>query len=128
MTFGSVPSSSWSRVSLAVRVGRTAGWATAGTPSPVDQELSAVRPRFAVVLYGSNDIGWGGQDAYPIDDQAETFERAMRALTDKLLARGVVPLLTTMPPDRDYFQYTPVFSAVVRGIAQGRQVPLIEAE
>ena len=63
---------------------------------------------------------------YPLADRAQVFERNMRTLTDRLLAQGVVPLLTTMPPDGDFFRNVPVFSGVVRGIAQGRQVPLID--
>ena len=117
---------SWSRISLATRVGMTASWPMSGNPTPVDQELNAINPRFAVVLYGSNDIGWGGEDAYPVADQAERYEKNMRRLTDHLISRGVVPLLNTMPPDGDFLWMTPVFAATVRAIAQGRQVPLID--
>lgn len=117
---------SWTRASLATMPGMTAHWATSGNPSPLSQELTAAHPRYAVVMYGSNDIGWGGGAPYPLADRAETFEWNMRQLTDQLLAQGVVPLLTTMPPDGDFFNYVPAFTAVVRGIAQGRQVPLID--
>ena len=53
---------------------------------------------------------------------------SLRALIDSLLARGVVPLLSTMPPrtDADYLRYVPVFAGVARAIAQGRQIPLID--
>ncbi len=115
---------SWTRSSLAARISMTAGWAIGGSPSPLEQELAAATPRYAVVMYGSNDIGGG--DPYPLADRAERFEKNMRILTDQLTARGVIPLLTTMPPDGDFFRYVPVFSGVVRGIAQGRQVPLID--
>lgn len=118
--------SCWSRISLATRVGVTASWPMTGTPSPVDRELAAINPRFAVVLYGSNDIGWGGIEAYPVADQVERYEKHMRKLTDHLISTGVVPLLTTMPPDGDYFNYVPAFAGVVRAIAQGRQVPMID--
>ncbi len=116
----------WSRISLATRVGVTASWPMASTPSPIDQELAAINPRFAVVLYGSNDIGWGGMEAYPVADQVERYEKHMRRLTDHLISRGVVPILNTMPPDGDYFNYVPAFAGVVRAIAQGRQVPMID--
>ena len=119
---------SWTRPSLATRVGAAAGWAVTGAPSPLEQELAAATPRYAVVMYGSNDIAYYGGGAYPLADQAETYEANLRAITDELLARGVIPLLTTMPPrtDGDRLRYVPVFSAVVRAIAQGRQVPLID--
>lgn len=117
---------SWSRIGHATRIGMTASWPMSGNPSPINQELAAINPRYAVVLYGSNDIGWGGEDEYPVADQAERYERNMRRLTDHLIDRGVVPILNTMPPDGDFFWMTPVFSAVLRAIAQGRQVPLID--
>ena len=122
----STTTTSWSRISLATRVGRTASWPMSGSPAPIDQELAAINPRYALVLYGSNDIGWGGAAAYPVADQAERYEKHMRRLTDHLISRGVVPILNTMPPDGDYFWVTPVFSAVIRAIAQGRQVPMID--
>jgi hypothetical protein len=104
----------------------TASWPMTGTPAPIDQELAAINPRYAIVLYGSNDIGWGGQLAYPVADQAERYEKNMRTLIDHLIDRGVVPIVNTMPPDGDFFWMTPVFSAVTRAIAQGRQVPMID--
>ncbi len=115
---------SWTRVSLATRISMTAGWALAGSPSPLDRELAAAQPRYAIVMYGSNDIAWSLP--YPLADRAQVYERNMRNITDRLLARGVIPLLTTMPPDRDFFQYVPVYTGIVRAIAQGRQIPLID--
>ena len=115
---------SWTRVSLSTRVSMTASWAINGMPAPVDQELAAANPRYAVVMYGSNDIAWS--EPYPLADRAQVYERNMRNLTDRLLAQGVVPLLTSMPPDRDFFRYVPVYTGVLRAIAQGRQVPLID--
>jgi hypothetical protein len=118
------PDNSWTRVSLATAVSMTAGWAITGNPSPLDQELTAADPRYAVVMYGSNDIGYVG--ALSLVDATERYERNMRTLTDRLLARGVIPLLTTMPPDAAAIRYVPGYSGVVRAIAQGRQVPLID--
>lgn len=115
---------SWTRVSLATRVSMTASWAINGMPSPLERELAAANPRYAVVMYGSNDIAWSLP--YPLADRAQVYERNMRTLTDRLLAQGVIPLLTTMPPDAEFFRYVPVFTGVVRAIAQGRQIPLID--
>jgi hypothetical protein len=118
---------SWSRPSLATRVGAFANWATAGNPSPMDREIAALNPRYAVVMFGSNDIGaWSLP--YPLADQLEQYEGHMRAIATELLAQGVVPLFTTMPPDNDprWLRFTPAYAGVVRAIAQGRQVPLID--
>lgn len=115
---------SWTRPSRATQVGRTAGWAIRGMPSPLELELNEARPRYAIVMFGSNDIGSVTEDG--LAAAAEVYERAMRSITDQLLAKGVIPMLTTMPVDRDFIRFTPVYSGVVRAIAQGRQIPLID--
>lgn len=117
---------SWSRASLSARSGQTANWAVTGSPSPIDQESAATNPRFAVVMFGSNDVGWYNPPPYPVADQAEDYETSMRAVADALIAKGIIPLLTTMPPRQGYESYVPVYSGVVRAIAQGRQIPLID--
>ncbi|MDP3153454.1 MAG: GDSL-type esterase/lipase family protein [Archangium sp.] len=116
---------SWTRPSLATRVSMTARWPITGTPTPLEQELAAANPRYAVVMYGSNDIGYVGAP-YTLAEGAEYFENNMRTITDRLIAAGVIPLLTTMPPDAAAFRLVPVYAGVVRGIAQGRQIPLID--
>jgi hypothetical protein len=113
---------SFTRASLAARVGEAAGWAMDGSPSPLESELAATRAQYAVVMYGSNDIGGYGELA----DRVETYEAAMRAITDWLIGRGVIPILTTMPPRPAYAADVPSFAGVVRAIAQGRQIPLID--
>lgn len=73
-----------------------------------------------------NDVGWYNPPPYPVADQAEDYEASMRAVADALIAKGIIPLLTTMPPRQGYESYVPVYSGVVRAIAQGRQIPLID--
>lgn len=116
---------SWTRPSLATRISMTARWAINGTPSPLEQEITAANPRYAIVMYGSNDIGFVGAP-YTLAEGAEYFENNMRTITDRLIAAGVIPLLTTMPPDAAAQRFVPVYAGVVRGIAQGRQIPLID--
>lgn len=116
---------SWTRPSLATRVSMTARWAINGSPSPLEQELAAANPRYAIVMFGSNDIGYVGAP-YTLAEGAEYFENNMRTITDRLIAAGVIPLLTTMPPDAAALRFVPVYSGVVRAIAQGRQIPLID--
>lgn len=117
---------SFARESLSTRVGQDARWALSGSPSPMESEYAAAQPQVAVVMFGSNDIGWYGGGAYPVADQAEGYEAAMRGIADWLIARGVIPVLTTMPPRVGYEPYVPVYTGVVRAIAQGRQVPLVD--
>lgn len=118
------PGPSFTRVSQAATVGWSAGASIAGTPSPLENEVSALSPRYALVMFGTNDIGNGTGDAF-------TFARNMFSITDQLIAKGVIPLLTTLPPRDDVAiadARVPEFDAVVRGIAQARQVPLMDLD
>lgn len=119
---GSTP---FDRESRAAEEGMSASWATSGTPSPVEQELEALSPSLAVVQYGSNDM-----------EQGTTYRSAiwgfgsnMLDLVDAILAAGVVPVLLTIPPREDVsdaWTWVPSYNAVIRGIAESLQVPLID--
>jgi hypothetical protein len=119
------------RASLAAKVGARASFALDG---PLSAELDAVHPRYAVVMFGSNDVQfapYGGLADYAED---------MLAITDAILAENAIPILTSPPPrplrssDVAAFgpdgadPWVPRYSAVVRGIAQGRQVPFVDLE
>ena len=113
--------SSYNRSSLAA----TGGWKTndelAGTPCPLEQEETVIRPRYAVVLLGTNDNRYGRS---PID-----YGRDLWTIVDHLIADGTVPILSTIPPvngDTSTDGRVPLFNAIVRAIAQGRQVPLVD--
>ena len=111
---------SYDRQSLCAVVGWPAHNAVAGSPSPLEQEVAAVAPRFAVVMYGTNDIGW---------NNIWQYAGAMLEITDTLVASGVIPLLTLIPPRDDSASAdleVPRYNAVVRGIGQARQVPVID--
>ncbi len=118
------PGPSYLRVSQAATVGWSAGAALAGTPSPLDNEVNALSPRYALVMFGTNDIGDSTGDVF-------TYARNMFSITDQLIARGIIPLLTTLPPRDDLAladARVPEFDAVVHGIAQARQIPLMDLE
>lgn len=121
----------FARQSSAAKVGAAASWVLGG---PLTTELAASRPRYAIVMYGSNDIQLapsGGLAAYA---------KNMKALTDTLLKAGVIPILTSPPPrplrSEDVAAFgsagadvwAPRFATVVRGIAQGRQIPFVDLQ
>jgi len=113
-------SSPFERESLAAEVGWHAGRALDGDPSPLAQELDATSPRWALVMYGTNDLNIVSQEDY-----AEN----VLDLSDALLDRGVVPILSSIPPrgdDPTRDADVPVFNAIVRAIAQARQVPFVD--
>lgn len=108
------------RVSLAAGVGWSASRVRMGDPSPLDQELSALRPRFASLMYGTNDVGFVDVDA---------FGRNMTSIVDAMLAEGTLPILSSIPPrDDDAMadRRVPIFNGIVRALATSRGVPFVD--
>lgn len=117
---------SFDRPSAATEVGRSAGWAISGDPSPLVVEIDATLPRVAFVHFGTNDMELGTTPLTALPG----FYQAMSELLDTLEMRGVVPVLVGLTrrgddPDADRFVAT--YNAVLRGLAQQRQVPWLDA-
>lgn len=113
---------SFDRPSVAAMAGFGTDELLAGMPSPVAAEVEAIKPRFAHVLAGTHDL----EKTQPA--QLWLFADQLLDLVDGLIAGGVVPILSTLPqrtdlPDKDL--YVPRYNAVVRAVAQGRQIPLL---
>ncbi len=111
----------YARSSVAATGGWTTADALAGSPSPLDSELAAIQPRYGVVLFGTNDVRTGRT--------VDAFGADLWTLVDDAIAGGTIPILTTMPAmhgDPDSNARIPLFNRVVRAIAQGRSVPLID--
>lgn len=112
--------SPWDRVSSAATVGWSAFAPMQGSPRPVDVEVEALAPAFAVVMFGTNDIQLRNITRYADD---------MLALTDALLARGVIPLISSVPPrddDASADVEVPRYALVARMVAEARQVPFMD--
>jgi hypothetical protein len=110
----------FNRVSLAATVGWSAGAALAGAQPPLEAEVSAISPRFATVMFGTNDVG--AQDPY-------AFGRNLFTIADRLLARGVVPVFSAVPRRDDSATadaWVPRYNLVTRGVAQARRVPFVD--
>ncbi|MBA3465508.1 MAG: SGNH/GDSL hydrolase family protein [Deltaproteobacteria bacterium] len=108
------------RVSIATKIGWSAFQVLAGTPSPLAQEVAAIRPTFATVLFGTNDIGYNRIDRYG---------QNLAAIADTLLASGVIPIFSTLPPrddDAAADRQVPRYNAIARGVAQTRGIPLVD--
>ncbi len=114
----------FARWSKAAEVGRTADWALRGKPSPLEAELAALHPRFAVVEFGTNDMVMG------VTPRSALFRFADRLATllDRLIAAGVVPVLTGVGPRAHapaVSAWVPTYDAVMRALAEARQVPYV---
>jgi len=120
--------SPYGRDSLSVQVGQNAEWAASGSPTPIEREIDAIHPGVAVVMFGSNDIGCYGcglTDA----EMASIYFGHVRKIVDLLLAKGVVPVVSSMPPRSDdpaNLRRLPLFANAARAIAQGREVPFVD--
>jgi lysophospholipase L1-like esterase len=117
---------SFGRSSHATKGGRNAKWAIAGSPSPLEQEYTAISPRYAVVMFGTNDIGYYGDDVL---NNFRIFSDAMRDLLDELTEHGVLAMLMTIPPRTKKFslgRWTRTANLFLRGLAQDRQLPFVD--
>jgi len=111
---------SFNRTTLAAKVGWSSGDLLTGSPNPIDDELVAITPAFAVVMLGTNDTYVQG---------IEPFGNNMLKIVDLLISKGVVPLLTTIPQRSDTItaeNMVPEMNALVRAVAQARQVPMLD--
>lgn len=120
---GSTP---FDRTSAATEVGRTAAWAIADDPSPLGIEIEALSPRLAFVHFGTNDMELGVTPLTALPG----FYEAMSGLLDVLEGRGIVPIvvgLTRRGDDPDADRFIATYNAVLRGMAQARQVPFVDA-
>jgi len=96
------------------------GRAVWGRPSPAVREVRDLDSRFAVVMYGTNDIELGRPHRY-----AQLMLQLIHALT----VRGVIPVLSTIMPrddDPEADRMVGLYNTVVRGIAQSEQVPMVD--
>ncbi len=110
----------YSRDSLTAQIGWSAWQVLSGEPSPLAKELKAIRPRIALVQFGTNDIEIGA--IFHFADQ-------LWNIVDYLAERGVVPVLFTIPPRKDKLKagvWVSRYNAAIRGIAQARSVPLVD--
>lgn len=103
-------------------VGWHAGRALEGDPSALEREVEAIRPGFAVVMYGTNDINIVN---------VETYAQNLLNLADALLDRGIIPIFSTVMPrgdDAEADTRVDDYNLVVRAVAQARQVPMVDLE
>ncbi|MBA2543113.1 MAG: SGNH/GDSL hydrolase family protein, partial [Deltaproteobacteria bacterium] len=111
----------FSRDSLAARGGTTAADALAGDPCTLESELAEVDPRIAVVMFGTNEVRFG----WTLDAAGTK----LWALIDQTITRGTIPILSTIPGTVGFAEgdaQIPSFNRIVRAIAQGRHLPLVD--
>ncbi len=113
--------SPYTRTSFAAVSGSTARDALSGSPSPFVREVTAISPRYAAIMFGTNNVRFG--------ETLDEFGADLWNLVDQAISRGVIPILTTIPPingSPGLDARIPTFNRVIRAIAQGRRVLLID--
>ena len=103
----------------------TAGWSTddalaGGDDAPLLRELRAIRPAWAIVMYGTNDLDRG-----PV----ALFRANLTRIVDLIEAAGTVPALSTIPDrydgdDREALVLQ--LNDAIRALAASRSVPLLD--
>lgn len=93
--------------------GKTADWAL----QHLDQWIETLRPQLAVVMLGTNDIRY---------ETAAQHAKNLRQLVERSLDRGVVVILTTIPPMDGHDDKVADAVAAQRQIAADLKVPLID--
>jgi hypothetical protein len=115
---------SFNRPSEAARPGwRTNAALTIGAAgcvelTPVECEITSIKPSFAIVMFGSNHIGL----------PEETFTAEMAEIIDTLIDAGVVPILSTIPVagwQGEGEPFTPRLNQIIFDLAREKAIPLI---
>ena len=116
--------SPFSRKSLAAKPGGTAQWVLEGNPSPLEQEIEALQPRFALVHYGTNDMHQKGT----YESAAQAFNRDMSRLLVTLQDKGIFPIITSITPREDHPKangWIPFYNHSLRALAQFHALPYL---
>ena len=110
------------RDTLAAISGKTASWAIDG---PLQDEIAAIQPRFALVHYGTNDMNMG----LTYHSALHPFYENLDALVQISLDEGTIPVLFGISPrlDSDAANlWVSTYNATIRGLAQRWQVPFVD--
>jgi uncharacterized protein YraI len=88
--------------------------------SPLECEYRLTRPSIALIMVGTNDVGFFGKGAY---------KNNVSRIVAMSVSKGIIPVLTTIPPriDRpELFERVLEFNQILRDLSQQYGVPLID--
>lgn len=99
--------------------------ASDGESSALQREFEALMPHFALVHYGTNEMGSGAHAEGGLPE----FYESMEALLLELESYGVISLLVGIMHRGDSEaaeHWVPTYNAVIRGLAQSHSLPFID--
>jgi hypothetical protein len=83
--------------------------------SPLECEYRLNRPAFALIMFGTNDVGFMAQDS---------FYGSMERIVQISLEQNIIPILSTIPPRRDFENQSEAFNGVIERITERYNIPL----
>ena len=87
---------------------------------PLADILDTYKPQAVVLMLGTNDASAGR----PVD----AYRRDMERMLDAMLSRGIVPIVSTIPPHVHRPELAASYNRELRAIAKARSLPLIDFE
>jgi hypothetical protein len=88
-----------------------------GGYSPLDCEYRNLRPSVALIMYGTNDVGYRSETDYYED---------LSAIVRITIDRGIVPILSTIPNRPDEGERVVRFNEIVRQLAEENRLPVMD--
>lgn len=85
--------------------------------SPLACEYRIIQPSVAFILLGTNDVGYRTEEEYTRD---------MGEIVKLSMEMGVIPVLTTIPPQPRVADRVVAFNRIIRDLASANDLPLID--
>jgi hypothetical protein len=85
--------------------------------SPLECEYSWLRPSVAIIMYGTNDVGYRTEESYYSD---------LSSIVRISIERGIIPILSTIPNRPDQAQRVIRFNEIVHQVANENTIPVME--
>lgn len=85
--------------------------------SPLVCEYRIIQPTIAFIMFGTNDTGYRTDDEYRHD---------MQTIIDRSMERGIIPVLSTIPPLPRRMDRVSAFNTILRDMAAANDLPIID--
>jgi hypothetical protein len=84
---------------------------------PLNCEYNSLRPSVALIMFGTNDVGYRTEEDYYAD---------LSAIVAISIEQGIIPVLSTIPNRPDQAERVIRFNEIVRQIANENAIPLMD--
>ncbi|MGB1286735.1 MAG: GDSL-type esterase/lipase family protein, partial [Aggregatilineales bacterium] len=114
-----------------ISIAANTGWTTPMTLNPVrneqalchswesvlDCEYRLLNPSIALIMFGTNDVG-----AITLPE----FRSALRDLIQRTIDRGIIPVVSTIPPRPEFENLVLRFNDTIRSLAREYNIPMMD--